>query len=232
MGGGFGATHPIRGAWPLHPQGSGASGPAPAPQESHSEDGGPWPALLPVAQPESCLLNRGGQHRCPGAMPSRLSLAQGAWTKAKAAVLALAGSRGRGLAAGGLLNSTTGTICSFAGDRGVIARHGVAGKGVQGRKRSHSPSWESHGVRRSLIACLMPPLLVSPVLGDVCGAGPVSLRGDGLHIHPAGHALRGAGLEVMCPRRGSPCQHGIPSMAPALRCLGSAALVHPGSAAA
>lgn len=50
--GGFGARHPICGAWPLHPLGSGTSGTAPTPQEPHPEDDGSHPAVLPVAQPE------------------------------------------------------------------------------------------------------------------------------------------------------------------------------------
>lgn len=47
--------------------GSGISGSAPAPQEPHPEDDGSHPAVLPVAQPECYLLNR-GQHHCPRAM--------------------------------------------------------------------------------------------------------------------------------------------------------------------
>lgn len=61
----------------------------------------------------------------------------------------------------------------------------------------------------------MPCLIVSPVLGDVCGAGAVSLHGDGFHIHPAGRALRGAALEVTNPRT-CPPQCAIPAWPQAL----------------
>lgn len=56
--------------WGLAPPFPGfrAPGPAPAPQEPHSEDGGPRAALLPVAEPESHLLGRGGQRCRPGAV--------------------------------------------------------------------------------------------------------------------------------------------------------------------
>ena len=92
--------------------------------------------------------------------------------------------------------------------------------------RATGKSWG----RRGPAARLVPPLPVSPVLGDVCGAGPVSLRGDGLHVHPAGHTLWGAGLEVTCPGRGPPPawhpRHGPGSPLPV-----GAAPAHPGSAA-
>lgn len=118
--GGFGARHPTGGAWPLHPQHSGASGPAPAPQEPHSEDGGAWPAVLPVAQPEGRLLHGRGQQRravpgsagsAPGAHGAcasclghavQTALCPGARSSAEAAVLApaaaWAGSGSRGSA--------------------------------------------------------------------------------------------------------------------------------------
>lgn len=68
------------------------------------------------------------------ATPTRPSLAQGARSKAKAAVPAPAGSRGRGLAAGALPDSTTGTIHSFAGERGATAGQGHPKPGVAGER--------------------------------------------------------------------------------------------------
>lgn len=114
----------------------------------------------------------------------------------------------RGLAARGLLGST-------AGGEGAVSRAGTPQSwGMWERKRSPSPSqpmgepWQG----RNLPICLVPPVFVSPVLGDVCRAGPVPLHGDGLRVHPAGHHLWGAGLQVTCPGRGPPstaplCSH-------------------------
>lgn len=89
--GGFGAGRPVCWARPHHPQSSGAPSSAPTPQEPHSEDGGPQPALLPVAQPESCLRGGRGQCHCPGATPSRPCPARGARSQARAALPAGAG---------------------------------------------------------------------------------------------------------------------------------------------
>lgn len=118
----------------------------------------------------------------------------------------------QGLAARGLLGST-------AGGEGAVSRAGTPQSwDMWERKRSPSPSqpmgepWQG----RNLPVCLVPPVFVSPVLGDVCRAGPVPLHGDGLRVHPAGHHLWGAGLQVTCPGRGSP------STAP-LSCWGSSA---------
>lgn len=139
-----------------------------------------------------------------GDVPPRLPLAQGACSKAKAAVPAPSGVWQHGVCWAALLVG-----------RGQSAGQGHPKAGACGRgRRSPSPSqpmgepWQG----RNLPVCLVPPVFVSPVLGDVCRAGPVPLHGDGLRVHPAGHHLWGAGLQVTCPRRGPPstaplCSH-------------------------
>lgn len=148
------------------------------------------------------LPSRAGWGRATRAVPGPGSVEQSQGCRA---------STVRGLAARGLLGGTAGTT---GGERGSqpgrdTPKLGQPGRGVWERKRPPSPSqpmgepWQG----RNLPVCLVPPVFVSPVLGDVCRAGPVSLHGDGLRVHPAGHHLWGAGLEVTCPGRGPP-QHG------------------------
>lgn len=74
---------------------------------------------------------------------------------------------------------------------------GHRGLGVRGPHRSNKAQGGPEGA--FLLLSLMLPCPCAPVLGDIGGAGAVPLRGDGLHLHPAGHPPWGAALEVTTP---------------------------------